>query len=343
MSDEPNRVPAKVAEILGTMGLVNAITSVLDRVTMGDGGPLTRPLVSKGGAPEVIKAIIQVMKKVRTIPKFGHNKADDYDYVRAVDLTAKLQDALALNGLVMGQREVDKIVKGKVIIIKYQFDFWHESGQFIQNMMANSGACRFEFKSGTQDDKAPGKAHTAAAKSAVLAVFKIPADADQDIEREVFTDPDGQLTGEDVRGRETDDRPPDNGRPRDARPPDDRPPYDPETGEVRDRAPPRDDRPPAGEAGGPPPGFDDVPPFGEPPPGPPVAPGGASTTQDPAADYRRNVQALGDSLKDARTLDDADRVWKENADLLRGMSEATFEYFRENFKTRWNGENPPNI
>jgi len=60
-------------------------------------------------------------------------------------------------------------------------------------------------------------------------------------------------------------------------------------------------------------------------------------------DFRRNVQSLDLSLKDARSLDDADRIWKENSDLLRGMSEPTFEYFRENFKTRWNGENPPNI
>jgi len=38
MSDEPNKVPARVVEALGAQGLINALTSVLDRVTMAMAG-----------------------------------------------------------------------------------------------------------------------------------------------------------------------------------------------------------------------------------------------------------------------------------------------------------------
>ena len=354
MSDEPNRVPARVVEALGAQGLLSALTDTLKRLNIGDGGIPTRPEMSPPGAPEVIKAIVEMMKQIGDIPKLGHNKVDNYDYVRWADLSGRIHDVGAKIGLVIAPRTVGKNIKGKVLFLDFQFDVYHVSGQYIINMCSGPGACRFEFKSGTTDDKAANKAFTAGQKSLLTALFKVPSDVDQDIEREVFTDPDGQLTGEDARRNQPPNR---DDRPRDDRPPSTRA-YDPETGEIQDTPSRRDERPPDRPApphfsgppsddygGRPPPGFDDAPPFdGEPvlpPPVNPPSPSPAAVARDPD-DFRRNVQSLDLSLKDARSLDDADRIWKENSDLLRGMSVATFEYFRENFKTR-HSENPPNI
>lgn len=367
MSDNPKQ--RDIVEALGAHGLIGALQGVLDRIAGENNGTLVlmQPKISPGGAPEVIKSIIQVMKKVHEIPKLGWNAVDKYNYVRFVDLSAKLQDALALYNLVMAQRTVKKTVIGKVLFLDFQFDLYHDTGQYIINMMSLPGACRFEFKSGTTDDKSPGKAVTAGLKSAVISLFKIPAGVDGDIERETFTDNEGQLTGEDARrnhrpdDRSHDDRPrdppPRDDRPRDDRPRDDQPrrAYDPETGEIqverpRDNhpgreewgGPPPDDRGPPPDDRGPPPGFDDAPPFGEasapPPParsGPPPSP-----ADDEQRAFRVSVQNLSESLKNARSQTESDRIWVENADLIRGVSDSTYEYLRNGFETRWNTPPP---
>jgi hypothetical protein len=346
-----------IVEALGAHGLIGALQAVLDRVA-GDNVtlPLAQPKMHPEGAPEVIKSIIQVMIKVHEIPKLGRNKVDNYDYVRFVDLAAKLQDALALYHLVMAQRTVKKAVIGKVIFLDFQFDLYHSSGQYILNMMSLPGACRFEFKSGTTDDKSPGKAITAGLKSAVISLFKIPAGVDGDIERESFVDAEGQLLNppDRPRGRD-DDRARDEPRDAPRDPPRDPPReertrggYDPETGEVpMDR--PRDNRAPREEWGGPPPGFDDAPPFGGPPdppsaPPPPVHSGPPPQTppEDDQREFRRKVQALSDSLNNARAPAEGDRIWVENADLIRGVSDSTYEYLRNAFEQRWN-QPPPAI
>jgi len=342
----------EIVDALGARGLIGALQSVLDRVAGGDAHSqiLMQPKMYPEGAPEVIKSIIQVMIKVHQIPKLGRNKVDNYDYVRFVDLAAKLQDALALYNLVMAQRTVKKAVIGKVIFLDFQFDLYHSSGQYILNMMSLPGACRFEFKSGTTDDKSPGKAITAGLKSAVISLFKIPAGVDGDIERESFVDADGQMLNPPERPRARDD---DKARdePRDPpRDPPREPPrggYDPETGEIRMDPPPRDNPPPRGEWGGPPPGFDDAPPFGGPPeppsaPSPPAHSGPSRTPPDDDREFRRKVQALSDSLNNARAIAEGDRIWVENADLIRGVSDSTYDYLRNAFEQRWN-QPPPAI
>lgn len=297
-------------------------------------GVLTKAEMYPPGAPHVIKAMLGVMLRVKAVEKTGFNKEQNYNYVEWAVLSAKLQDAMVQENLVLAPREISRSVLGKVLFVKFQLDaFWSDPqvpdgpGEYILNVAEGTGACRFEFRNGTTDDKAAGKAIAYGMKSLTVSLFKIPSDVD-DIERDRPDPTEHTARGngardEPARGNGARDEP--ARRPTDGEEPARRPSEEP--------PPPSDDRyiDPRDEA--PPPARDDPPygPQGE--PSPPAA--------DPAeVDFRRSVQEFGELLNRQTSIEGARRVWTDCSDLVRQMVDATYEHFRSSYVRRWN-EAPP--
>lgn len=297
--------------------------------------------------PDIVKAVLGIMKRVPDIKKSGENKVDKYKYTTIGDVYATLRDAMLQVGLVMFQRQVGPVqIVNKVAMIQYEYDLAHENGKVAFNVGANTGACRFEFKSGTVDDKAVGKAQTSALKYHCLSFFKIaPDDA---VSAALDIEADAQGVNEEP--REPDrafDRPRDD-RPRDDRPRDDRPRDD----RLRDDRPRNDARAlTRPEWGGPPdwgnpPPYE--PPFGapdNPPPGPPgePPPGGREPPRTAEEQgFRKEVMALKTKLENARSEADAALIWTDHAELLRRMVDTTYEYLRSAYLGVWN-VTPPAI
>jgi hypothetical protein len=134
------------------------------------------------GAPKVALAIVGVKRDIDKIPKSGKNLEHKYNFVEATVLTAKVQDAMMKNKLVLSPREVHRGVQGGILFMKFEFDLYCEE-QAILNIGSYSASCRFEFRNGSRDDKASAKCLTSALKQFEIALFKIPADVD-DIERD---------------------------------------------------------------------------------------------------------------------------------------------------------------
>jgi hypothetical protein len=128
--------------------------------------PKGRLLPSAGSSsPKVMRAIMGVMKRVKAVRKEGWNSEGKYGFVMANDARALLQDAMIEEDLHISQREVRWEIVNKVLTVYYEFDARHvESGETIYNIASSTGACRFEFKSGTTDDKSFSKSKTSSEK-----------------------------------------------------------------------------------------------------------------------------------------------------------------------------------
>lgn len=280
--------------------------------------------------PALSKAMIGVMRRVREVPKVGWNKEAKFDFIAAGDVLASVQNALVSEGLWLSQREVGRTIVNKILFIKYELDIYHESGEAIFNAASHTGACRFEFKSGTTDDRSANKAYTAAEKRMLLGIFKIPAD-DHHTERASDGDPDGQGENDEPDDRpDRPDRPNDRGNGQDARGQHQRQLEEPR----RDPEPP----PPAWET--PDPRWDN--------PAPPqdVFAGSnvdTSPPRDPAEqDHRQQVVALHKKLRAATNETDAVALWKDGQDILQACNDATYDWLRDDFEGRWH-RNPPRI
>ncbi len=291
---------------------------------------------------KIVPAIIGVMTRVRDVPKLGTNKSEGYAYVKSADLSARVQDAIVNEGLAVlprqqGEPQIIVGTTGKVLLITFQLDLWHVSGQFIKAACEGSGSARLETKAGVLDDKSVGKAITYALKSLTIAMFRIPTDADQDIERDDLpVGGNGNGNGNRRNDDRDRDRPRDDDR-RDDRRNDDR--RDDRRNDDRrddgrderrdDRA--RDDRPRDDDR------RRDDPPFE----GRQASWGGRA--ENPAdADFNENCRLLTKSLSDAVKLEDADRIWTDNANLLRQMDDNRYGDFLTRFEERWK-QNPPSI
>jgi hypothetical protein len=255
------------------------------------------------GAPKVLKAVNAVMRDIPNIEKTGNNKEQKYRYVEATVLTARVQDAMIKHNLVLSMREISRAVTGGILFIKFEFDAFCDD-QAILNIGSFSGACRFQFKAGTYDDKAANKCSTTALKNYQIILFRIPADVD-DIERDDEARP-----------------PPGRGNGRDD---------DPDARSARDRedrgfdGPPDDERPPAWEAGE----VASAPPPNDEPPddaGP--------------ADFQDRVRGLASKLKGVYSRAEADALWQEHAAMLRQCSDTTFNWLSDAYEGRWDIKPP---
>jgi hypothetical protein len=349
--------PELVQEIIRklTEGGADATIVKAMMAALNAAGGQSEPLPIMTNPELVAKAIIGVMGKVKEVAKSGYNKEGKYGYVYFGDVRALLQDAFVSVGLTLNQRQVgNPRVVGKTLMIKYTFDAFTADGGIILGITTTTGACRFEFKSGTFDDKAPNKAFTAGEKSAMTALFKIAPDDNQS-ERTLDADPDTQgmydeepaertnFRGPDDRGRDRGrdeprrggDRPRDEPRDRGRR--DDPPRDDPPRGGYDNRDDPPSDRgrgsPDRGRGGGnadePPDGrWDDGP--REPPPSDVTA-----GHRDLVTDFQRKQDACSSE-------EDAAALWRDDAALLTETNDRTYTHLVDTYEKRW-GIRPPAI
>lgn len=310
----PQAPPAPPAD---TYALVDALAALVRRLAQPAAGPLTRPLMHPDGAPQVIRAILGVMGRVRELKANGWNKKDSYAYVKAADLAAALQDAFVAEGLVIGQREMRRNIIGRTLFIAYQFDCYHDSGEYILNITEITGACRFEWQSGTTDDKAASKAVTNASKYSMMQLFKIPPDERSDNDADYAPPPPNDRGPDREQSRDKD-------RDRGGPPPDWPPP------DVAYDAAPRDG----------PPDWD-APPLDDPPldaagyPQSRRAPGRPMTEEE--ANHRRALDDIGRRLEAFTTIEEASRFWMEPGvqSVVRRAGDGDYEHLRSQYYGKW--------
>lgn len=322
--------------------------------------PISQPVFGENGLADLVKGMVGVMRKAKSIAKAGYNREGKYNYVYYGDLLAILQDALASEGLFISHREVNRLIYQKIMFITYEFDVYHQHGGWIRNICSHTGSCRFEFAKGGTDDKATNKCLVGAQKYALTSMFKIPPDDhhiddridDGDVDAQGPSwDPERNRDADRRDDRRDDRRPALDGPERDRRddrrpalegPPDDR------------REPPRDDR--RDDRGPPddrrwPDHTEDVPPLDGPPPDPPPyddAPppyGGAGRVNDPPsspedAKFRDQVAGLKKKIMDAPDENEAERIWIEHKDLMPRMVDPVYDHLYQAYLRRW-GNSPP--
>ncbi|MGV6875883.1 ERF family protein [Pseudochelatococcus sp. B33] len=136
----------------------------------------------------IISAIAKIIGEVGSVEKRGKNDFHRYMYATAADLFHALQPLLAKHGVVIFQNEVGRefIANESAIAVDYDFTIAHSSGEVWPHPIRQTGVAAAKNTKGGFDDKALNKAHTAARKYFLLAMFQVPtgdyddADADED-------------------------------------------------------------------------------------------------------------------------------------------------------------------
>lgn len=136
----------------------------------------------------IISAIAKIIGEVGSVEKRGKNDFHRYMYATAADLFHALQPLLAKHGVVIFQTEVGRefIANESAIAVDYDFTIAHSSGEVWPHPIRQTGVAATKNTKGGFDDKALNKAHTAARKYFLLALFQVPtgdyddADADDD-------------------------------------------------------------------------------------------------------------------------------------------------------------------
>jgi hypothetical protein len=151
-----------------------------------DSEPATAPTLSHSelsGHDKITAAIAGVMAEIEGVQKGGTNKFHDYRYARMQDILTALTPLLGKHGLAIFQTEHHRSMfdNGNVIAIQYRFTIAHASGQVWPEHPLQTGMSFCRDKHGKYDDKSLNKAHTAARKYFLLALFQIPTeDVDAD-------------------------------------------------------------------------------------------------------------------------------------------------------------------
>ncbi len=137
--------------------------------------------------PEAIaQAVNAIMSTVTYVQKKGTNEFHKYKFAAVGDVLAKLQPALAENGLIITQGETshELIGDGQLMTATYEFILSHKSGVEWDERPKHTGMAAAKNSKGGYDDKALNKCHTAARKYFLMALFQIPsgdiADPDED-------------------------------------------------------------------------------------------------------------------------------------------------------------------
>jgi hypothetical protein len=137
----------------------------------------------------VYQAISKVMGEVGSVKKEGFNDFHRYKYAAAADVMHALQPVLSKHGLsvIQHQKNLSFIQDGAAMAIEYEFYVVHSSGDKLDFAPVHTGVAAAKTKTGSPDDKAANKCHTAARKYFLLSLFQIPtgdyvdADADGDV------------------------------------------------------------------------------------------------------------------------------------------------------------------
>lgn len=137
---------------------------------------------------EIAEAINAIMSSVDYIEKRGENTHHNYRFAAVGDVLAKLQPAMAKEGLIIVQHEINHelMANDSVMTASYQFILCHKSGAIWDTNAVHTGMAAGRNSKGGFDDKALNKCHTAARKYFLLSLFQIPtgdlpdADAEED-------------------------------------------------------------------------------------------------------------------------------------------------------------------
>lgn len=147
--------------------------------------PEERAILVGAGIAKIASAISSVMTEIGVIEKRGINNFHHYAYAKMEDVLQTLTPLIAKHGLVIVQTEVSRSMfdADKAIAIEYAFTIAHKDGAIWPDRPRQTGLARCRDSKGGFDDKAMNKAHTAARKYFLLALFQIPTgdedDADQ--------------------------------------------------------------------------------------------------------------------------------------------------------------------
>lgn len=149
--------------------------------------PQTFPIT---GIAAIAGAISAVMSEIGIVAKDGRNKFHNYNYAKMEDVLQKLTPLIAKRGLAIIQTEVDRTMfdNDTVIAVRYAFTIFHTSGEVWPDRPIQTGVSRCRNSKDGFDDKSLNKAHTAARKYFLLALFQIPTGDEDDADR-------GETTG----------------------------------------------------------------------------------------------------------------------------------------------------
>ena len=134
------------------------------------------------GIAKIAEAISAVMGEIGVVGKEGQNKFQNYKYAKMEDILQRLTPLIARHGLAIIQTELDRSMfdNDSVIAIRYAFTIVHKSGEVWPERPVQTGASRCRDSKGGFDDKSLNKAHTAARKYFLLALFQIPTGDEDD-------------------------------------------------------------------------------------------------------------------------------------------------------------------
>lgn len=123
-------------------------------------------------------AIAAVMAEIEAVEKGGKNKFHDYKYARMQDILTVLTPLMGKHGLVIFQTEYSRMMfdNNNVLAVQYQFTVAHKSGEVWPQRPLQTGVSKCRNTKDGFDDKAWNKAHTAARKYFLLALFQIPTE-----------------------------------------------------------------------------------------------------------------------------------------------------------------------
>jgi hypothetical protein len=134
---------------------------------------------------KIAQAISAVMSEIGVIGKDGRNEFHRYDYARMEDILQRLTPLMARHGLVVFQTEIDRTMfdEDRAVAVRYAFTIVHSSGEVWPEHPVQTGLSRCRDSKGGFDDKSFNKAHTAARKYFLLALFQIPTGDDDDADK----------------------------------------------------------------------------------------------------------------------------------------------------------------
>jgi ERF superfamily len=134
----------------------------------------------------IATAISGITSECGVIAKQGYNKFHNYKFAQMQDVLQKLTPLIAKHGLIIVQTETGRnmLDDGRAVAVEYEFTLAHTSGEMWPDRPRQTGLCRARDSKGGFDDKCFNKAHTAARKYFLLALFQIATGDEDDADTE---------------------------------------------------------------------------------------------------------------------------------------------------------------
>lgn len=186
------RVPGPSTDFDVAKPVPSAVPAVIE--PKGNGAtPALAPAVTlpQTGVANIAKAISAVMSEIGIIGKNARNEFHKYQYAKMEDILQRLTPLMAKNGIVVFQTELDRSMfdDERAVAVRYAFTICHSSGEVWPERPIQTGVSRCRDSKNNFDDKALNKAHTAARKYFLLALFQIPTGGEDDADHGPYDAP----------------------------------------------------------------------------------------------------------------------------------------------------------